>query len=287
MVVDKTPVQRNGLAPICVSFSSPQYASYLLILGDFGGITRPRSVLMHISWLWAVSLAAAAGTKAGGYDAHPSSHSVVPSPSPPHHPPHPHPPLASWYPESQKQSNHPEPAKQTGHHKFLAVRDPQLPKLPVPPKPTPPGPPTVPNPPKPPPSGPPTLPDPPKPTPPAPPKLPLPDPPKRPDPPKLPEPPKDPSPPEHPEPPKQPEPPKEPSKKPEAPSARVVNQCDFPVYLWSVAWDTDGPYDIETGDAYVEKFVKGGVALEIVTEKSAPLHVILLTVANTKPFLCA
>ncbi|KAK2597857.1 hypothetical protein N8I77_012615 [Diaporthe amygdali] len=51
--------------------------------------------------------------------------------------------------------------------------------------------------------------------------------------------------------------------------ARVVNFCPFEVYLWSVAWDTDGPYTIGCRQEYVEKYLKGGVALEIVTDKDS------------------
>lgn len=53
----------------------------------------------------------------------------------------------------------------------------------------------------------------------------------------------------------------------ECPSAKVVNKCPYPVYLWSVAFDTDGPHEINCGEEYVEKYIKGGVALEIVKEK--------------------
>lgn len=49
--------------------------------------------------------------------------------------------------------------------------------------------------------------------------------------------------------------------------AKVVNFCPYDVYLWSVAWDTDGPYKIGCRQEYVEKYLKGGVALEIVKDK--------------------
>lgn len=49
--------------------------------------------------------------------------------------------------------------------------------------------------------------------------------------------------------------------------ATVVNKCPYDVYLWSVAWDMDGPYKIGCGEAYIEKYIKGGVALEIVKDK--------------------
>ena len=49
--------------------------------------------------------------------------------------------------------------------------------------------------------------------------------------------------------------------------AKVVNFCPYDVYLWSVAWDTDGPYKIGCRQEYVEKYLRGGVALEIVTNK--------------------
>lgn len=39
--------------------------------------------------------------------------------------------------------------------------------------------------------------------------------------------------------------------------------------MWSVAWDTDGPYTIGCRQEYVEKYLKGGVALEIVTDKDS------------------
>lgn len=52
------------------------------------------------------------------------------------------------------------------------------------------------------------------------------------------------------------------------PSAKVVNKCSYPVYLWSVAFDTDGPHEINCGEEYVEKYLNGGVALEIVKQKS-------------------
>lgn len=49
--------------------------------------------------------------------------------------------------------------------------------------------------------------------------------------------------------------------------AKVVNFCPYDVYLWSVAWDTDGPYKVGCRQEYVEKYLKGGVALEIVKDK--------------------
>jgi hypothetical protein len=54
--------------------------------------------------------------------------------------------------------------------------------------------------------------------------------------------------------------------------AKVVNFCPYDVYLWSVAWDTDGPYKIGCRQEYVEKYLKGGVALEIVTDKDKWYH---------------
>lgn len=51
--------------------------------------------------------------------------------------------------------------------------------------------------------------------------------------------------------------------------AKVVNFCPYDVYLWSVAWDTDGPYKIGCRQEYVEKYLKGGVALEVVKEKES------------------
>lgn len=50
-------------------------------------------------------------------------------------------------------------------------------------------------------------------------------------------------------------------------SAKVVNNCPYDVYLWSVSWDTDGPYTIGCGEEYVEEFDEGGVCLEIVTDE--------------------
>ncbi|POS69254.1 Bys1 family protein [Diaporthe helianthi] len=49
--------------------------------------------------------------------------------------------------------------------------------------------------------------------------------------------------------------------------AKVVNFCPYDVYLWSVAWDTDGPYKIGCRQEYVEKYLEGGVTLEIVKDK--------------------
>lgn len=51
--------------------------------------------------------------------------------------------------------------------------------------------------------------------------------------------------------------------------AKVVNFCPYDVYLWSVAWDTDGPYKIGCRQEYVEKYLKGGVALEVVKDKES------------------
>lgn len=46
--------------------------------------------------------------------------------------------------------------------------------------------------------------------------------------------------------------------------AKVVNNCRDDVFLWSVAYDTDGPYKIGCGEEYREPYDDGGVALEIV-----------------------
>lgn len=54
--------------------------------------------------------------------------------------------------------------------------------------------------------------------------------------------------------------------------AKVVNFCPYDVYLWSVAWDTDGPYKIGCRQQYVEKYLEGGVALEIVKDKHHWYH---------------
>lgn len=49
--------------------------------------------------------------------------------------------------------------------------------------------------------------------------------------------------------------------------AKVVNKCPHDVFLWSVAWETDGPFRIGCGEEYCEKFERGGVALEIVQDR--------------------
>ncbi|ROW01355.1 hypothetical protein VMCG_05986 [Cytospora schulzeri] len=51
--------------------------------------------------------------------------------------------------------------------------------------------------------------------------------------------------------------------------AKVVNKCPHDVFLWSVAWETDGPFRIGCGEEYCEKFERGGVALEIVTDEDS------------------
>lgn len=51
--------------------------------------------------------------------------------------------------------------------------------------------------------------------------------------------------------------------------AKVVNKCPYDVFLWSVAWETDGPFRIGCGEEYCEKFERGGVALEIVTDRDS------------------
>ncbi|KAL6863334.1 hypothetical protein ACO1O0_003583 [Amphichorda felina] len=53
--------------------------------------------------------------------------------------------------------------------------------------------------------------------------------------------------------------------------ARVVNQCDFDVSLWSVGSNIDGPHTVKAdGGLYGEKFrkdpVTGGIALKITRE---------------------
>ncbi|KAF3761778.1 hypothetical protein M406DRAFT_234530, partial [Cryphonectria parasitica EP155] len=51
--------------------------------------------------------------------------------------------------------------------------------------------------------------------------------------------------------------------------AKVINKCPYDVFLWSVAWNTDGPFKIGCGEEYCEEFSKGGgVALEIVKEEA-------------------
>ena len=50
--------------------------------------------------------------------------------------------------------------------------------------------------------------------------------------------------------------------------ARVENKCDFPVTLWSVGSEVDGPTTLKAGDGlYGEKFrrdpVTGGIAIKI------------------------
>lgn len=51
--------------------------------------------------------------------------------------------------------------------------------------------------------------------------------------------------------------------------ARVVNKCSHDVFLWSVAWETDGPFKIGCGEEYCEEFERGGVALEIVKDRGS------------------
>lgn len=51
--------------------------------------------------------------------------------------------------------------------------------------------------------------------------------------------------------------------------AKVVNKCQHDVFLWSVAWETDGPFRIGCGEEYCEKFERGGVDLEIVQDSSS------------------
>lgn len=50
--------------------------------------------------------------------------------------------------------------------------------------------------------------------------------------------------------------------------AVVVNKCPYDVWLWSIAHDTDGPYRLGCGEAYIEKYYdRCGVAIEVVKHR--------------------
>lgn len=50
--------------------------------------------------------------------------------------------------------------------------------------------------------------------------------------------------------------------------AVIINKCPYDVWLWSVCDNTVGPFRIGCNEKYVEQYKPGGVALELVSDKS-------------------